>query len=225
MVEETGGPVLPADFVAFRNLTRIHLKQILKLDRVTSKVPMHAVALLVMVAYEALAKFTDPPPGTKKEDTHWLFAKRHYEQYQIDPAIGARIFKALRHGLAHRYGHYPVPVAGLGDIRLVLIWREGGPHLRGVATAVVDGEQWLYPLPKKSSDLPRALCINVVSLWEDLDRLFTETNATLAADRDAAGRYEQRVAENAQWQAGRLAGSDPAVWRVLLSSRRLEADE
>lgn len=215
---------LPDDFVDFRDRTRIHLKQILKLESHTAKVPMHTVALLVMVAYEALGKFTDPPPGTKRED-HWLFAKRHRDQYQMDLGIGARIFKALRHGLAHRYGHYPVPVDELGDIRLVLIWMKGGPHLRGVATALVGGRQWLCPFPRGSTDVPAALCINVVSLWEDLDQVFGEITTTLASDPVAASRYKELVAANAGWQAGLLAGSAPTTWRELLSSRRLEADE
>jgi hypothetical protein len=217
--------MLPVEYVDFRNRTRIHLKQILKLAGQTRKVPMHAVALLVMVAYETLAKFTDPPLGVKSEETHWLFAKRHRDQYEIELEIGARIFKALRHGLAHRYGHFPVPVENIGEVRLVLLWRDGGPHLSGIRTAVVNGEQWIHPMPRGSSDLPRALCINVVSLWEDLDRLFTEIDATLSADPAAAERYVQRVAAHAQWQAGQLKGSRAAVWRQLLSSRRLEADE
>ncbi len=68
---------LPAEYVDFRDRTRIHLKQILKLEQHTTKVPMHAVALLVMVAYEALGRFTDPPAGIRRDGTHWLFARRH----------------------------------------------------------------------------------------------------------------------------------------------------
>jgi hypothetical protein len=181
---------------------------------------MHAIALLVMVAY----KFRDQPAGTKKEDTHWLFAKVHKDNYQIDAEVGARIFKALRHGLAHRYGHYSVRVTGLGEIRLVLIWRAGGPHLKAVGTAVAEGHQWIYPTAKGSSERRDAVCVNVRSLWEDLDQLFTETDVVLAADPEAGERYEDRVAKNAERQAERLDGSDPAVWRPLLSSRRLEAE-
>jgi len=50
---EGSAPALPEEFLAFKTLMRIHLKQILKLDKLTKKLPMHAVALLAMIAYEA----------------------------------------------------------------------------------------------------------------------------------------------------------------------------
>ena len=214
----------PAVFVMFRDLVRIHLKQILNLDQHTTKVPMYTVALLVMIAYEALARYT-APPTMQKVETHWLFAKRHYDLYSIDPSLGRCIFDAIRNGLAHTYGAYPVPVDGLGEVRFVLTWKDGADaHLKGVASKMVNGHQWLCPLAKGSSGVPGVLCVDVGSLWRDLDALFAEIEANLSADQDARSRFEALVMENRKHFTDKLKGSDPEPWRALLSSRRLEED-
>jgi len=211
-------------FQEFKDLVRIHLKQILKLDQHTSKVPMHTVALLVMIAYEALARFLDPDPGLKSP-THWLFAKRHQDLYSIDPTIGDRIFNAIRNGLAHTYQAYPIPIEGFGNVRLVLTWKDGAhAHLKGVVSKTVNGQQWLCPLPKGSSELPQVLCVDVWSLWQDLDALFTEVEATLTADPAAAETFKVLVAKNREHYTDRLKGSAPDLWRSFLSSRKLEED-
>lgn len=102
-------PALPAVFATFRDVVRIHLKQIRKLNQVTTKVPMHTVALLIMVAYEALARYLKPTTMTRVK-TEWLFTEWHFERYQLDQSIGAAIFDAVRNGLAHTYSPYPLRV-------------------------------------------------------------------------------------------------------------------
>lgn len=209
-------------FQEFKDLVRIHLKQILNLDQHTSKVPMHTVALLVMIAYEALARFTDPAPN---RPTHWLFTKRHHDLYGIDPTIGDRIFNAIRNGLAHTYQAYPIPIQDLGEVRLVLTWKDGThAHLKGVVGKMVNGHQWLCPVPRGSSELPQVLCVDVWSLWKDLDALFAEVEATLTTDPGAAQQFEDLVAKNREQFTDRLKGSDPDLWRSFLSSHRLEED-
>ena len=212
----------PPVFQEFKDLVRIHLKQILKLDQHTNKVPMHTVALLVMIAYEALARFTDPDP---KRPTHWLFAKRHQELYGIDPTIGDCIFNAIRNGLAHTYRAYPIPVEGLGEVRLVLTWKDGTQaHLKAVASKMVGGHQWLCAVPRGSTEFPQVLCVDVWSLWRDLVALFAEVEATLTTDPDAARQFEALVAKNREHYTDKLKGSDTNLWRSFLSSRRLEED-
>lgn len=224
MAEESQVSVPPPVFQEFKDLVRIHLKQILDLDQHTSKVPMHTVALLVMIAYEALARFTDPDPSPSRP-THWLFAKRHQDLYGIDPSIGDRIFNAIRNGLAHTYRAYPITIQDLGDVRLVLTWKDGThAHLKGVVSKMVNGQQWLCPLPKGSSELPQVLCVDVWSLWHDLDVLFTEVEATLTSDPAAAQTFEALVANNRERYTDRLKDSDAGLWRLFLSSRRLEED-
>src|SRR3972149_99607 len=222
MAEGSQVSVPPPVFQEFKDLVRIHLKQILNLDQHTSKVPMHTVALLVMIAYEALARFTDPASNSP---THWLFAKRHHDLYGIDPSIGDRIFNAIRNGLAHTYQTYAIPIQDLGELRLVLTWKDGThAHLKGVVSKMVSGQQWLCPVPKGSSELPQVLCVDVWSLWKDLDALFAELEATLTAEPAAAGQFEALVAKNRAHYTDRLKGSDPDLWQSFLSSRRLEED-
>ena len=217
---EAGGP--PLVFQQVKDLVRIHLKQILNLDQHTSKVPMHTVALLVMIAYEALARFTDP---TQNKPTHWLFAERQQALYGIHPTIGDRIFNAIRNGLAHTYQPYPIPIQDLGEVRLVLTWKDGThAHLKAVASKMVNGHQWLCPVPRGSSELPQALCVDVWSLWKDLDALFAEVEASLTADPVAARQFDDLVAKNREKYTDRPKDSDSGLWRSLLSSRRLEED-
>ena len=222
-VTTSAEPPVPRLYEEFRDVIRIHLKQILRLDEHTAKVPMHTVALLVMVAYEALARYTRPPeirPG----DTHWLFAKRHEELYGIHPDIGALIFNALRNGLAHVYGQYQVPIEGLGSIRFVLTWKDGGhAHFRGVSSTTVNGVQLLCPFPSGTQEIPRVVCVDVGSLWADLDQLFSAITASFASPT-ASPAFEALVIENRNHFTARLQGGDPERWRSFLSARRLEAD-
>jgi hypothetical protein len=217
-------PELPEEFLALKNLMRIHLKQILKLDQHTTKVPMHAVALLVMIAYEALARFTAPPTITRIQ-THWLFAKRHRDLYGIDEPIGQRIFDVIRNGLAHVYGSYPIPVEGMGDVRLILCWKDGAPaHMKGVASEVVNGHRELRRLPKGSTGLPEFLCVDCGVLWEDLDALFSEIEKHLLTDAEARTQFQARVRENRDRYRDLLRGSDPELWRALFAARRFEEE-
>ena len=111
----------PKTFLELKNLVRIHLKQMFKLGELTVKVPINAVALLTMVAYEVLSIARDP-----EEDRGFLFAQEHLRRYGVPEAIGPAIFHSLRNGLAHSYGPYPILVEDLGDVRLELAWK--GPH-------------------------------------------------------------------------------------------------
>jgi hypothetical protein len=222
MSEQGEASGAPPVFQEFKDLVRIHLKQILKLDQHTSKVPMHTVALLVMIAYEALARFTDPAPN---RPTHWLFAKRHQDLYGIDPTIGDRIFNAIRNGLAHTYRAYPIPIQNVGEVRLVLTWKDGThAHLKAVASKMVNGQQWLCPVPRGSSELPQVVCVDVWSLWRDLDALFAEVEATLTTDPGAAQQFEALVEKNREHYTDKLKHGDPDLWRSFLFSRRLEED-
>jgi hypothetical protein len=220
-----------AVFREFKNSIRIHLKQILKLDQHTSKVPMHTVALLVMIAYEALARYMPSrPPDVATGDTEWLFAQRHHELYGIHESIGRCIFRTIRNGLAHTYGIYAIPVDGLGEVRLVLTWKDGAAaHLRGVCRGVANGGQFLSPFPRASHDLPGFVCVDVEVLWKDLDPLFTEIEATLTNVPGAATQFEARMMENRAYFARRLKERNagyfaPALWREFLSTRNLQED-
>jgi len=72
--------VSPQAFRDLKGLVRIHLKQILKLDKITDKVPMNAVALLVVIGSEALSKFLHPRKGPE-----YLFAREHKERHRAGP--------------------------------------------------------------------------------------------------------------------------------------------
>src|SRR5262245_3693206 len=109
-----------ARFRNIRDLFVIHTSQILKLDR---KPPMYAVALVVTVACEVLAKLF-PDEGDKET----LFARNFSPKAPL--AVGRLLYQALRNGLAHAYDPQPIVVGG-SNVRLVLSWKGEG-HLRAI---------------------------------------------------------------------------------------------
>jgi hypothetical protein len=120
--------VAPQTFLDLKNLVRIHLKQIFKLDQITEKVPTNAVVLLMMVAYEVLS-VADDPTG----DTGSLFATEHKTRYNVPVRVGLDIVDALLNGLAHTYDPYPILVQNLGEVRIELAWKGCSQfHFRGV---------------------------------------------------------------------------------------------
>jgi len=216
MGTEAGGVTLPQTFRDLKSLVRIHLKQILKLDRITAKVPMNAVALLVVIAYEALSKYRHP-----RQDSHYLFAHEHRTRHHVPLAIGGAIFNGLRNGLAHRYEPYPIVVEGLGDIELELTWKDGAAaHLRGIAVRHVKGHKQFSPFPTGSTEIPRALCLNVESLWRDLDGVFATYELSLMNDAKLTARFEANVAKNRDTFTRTATGNAACEWRDFLAARR-----
>ena len=216
---------LPPAFVHFRDLLLIHLEKLLRVDQVTTRYPMHSVALVVMVGYETFANCLDPPPPTKRT-SHWLFAQYHAKRYGLDLALGQRIFDALRNGLAHAYSQYPIPVDDLGEVRLILTWKDGAAmHLRRVAGKVVSGQLQLGPAPEELGSGPSLVCVDVGSLCDDFEVSVKQIEASLSADASVRARFEVLLTETRQRYSRTLSGSDPALWRRFLSERRFAAPE
>jgi len=214
-------PTPPATFTAVKNLVRIHLKQILKLDRITTKVPMHAVALLVVIAFEALGKLLHPRKGPE-----YLFAQEHAKRRKVPLVIGAAIFDALRNGLTHRYGPYPLVVEDLGLVRLQLTWKNGAAaHLRGISVRMVAGRQEFSPFPAGTTTTPQDLCLNVETLRQDLDAVFAQCEARLVADPALARRFERNVVRNFKEFTRTCEGNKAREWREFLLARRLDRPE
>lgn len=206
-------------FADFKSLVHIHLKEVLKLDQITENVPMHAVALLVVVAYETLSKSLHPGMGPE-----YLFALEHQKRHAVPTALGGAIFDSLRNGLAHRYSPYPILVEGVGEVRLVMTWKDGAAgHLRCVnAQMGADGRQRLSPFPKGSTDTPTVVCLNAESLRADLDSLLEELGATLAGNAQLAARFQASVQKNLETYTRKAEGNAACEWRDFLTARRLE---
>lgn len=195
-----------------------HLEKILRLDALTTSVPMHGTALVAMVGYEILARCTDPPPGVERT-AHWRFAQQHEVLYGLGLSLGSRVFRALRNGLAHAYGQYPIPVDGFGDVRLILTWKDGAHiHFRPVTMTPVEGHAHLAPAPVTPSRGPALVCVNVDSLCADLRALIGEIEGALAADAAAARRFQELLAQNRKTYSDNLKGAMPP--RGAPSSRR-----
>ncbi len=173
-------PQTPEAFLHFKSLVRIHIKQILTLDK---KPPMAAVVLLIVVACEALSKlFGRPRDGD-------IFARDLLSRRGVPYQVGQVLFSALRDGLVHQYSSHRI-VLDQQEIRISFTWKDP-LHLRIIGVRSRDGHLYTVPLSQNDDRWPR-LCVDAETLWRDLDALFDELEHSLEVDRELA----QTVARN-----------------------------
>ena len=181
-LEATPGALPPA-FAHFKDLFRIHLKQMLTLDR---KPPMHAATLLILVAYETLSKLLG------RKENHAVFAENLLERRDVPYHVGQVLFHALRNGLAHDYRPHRI-VVDQEEILPTLAWKDAAPvHLKMVGARLHEGHLRIVSARDRQEGPPR-LCIVVEELWKDLDALFGELGASLQVDVDLAARVESNT--------------------------------
>jgi len=217
MSQEAEKAPLPEVFVYFRDLIRIHLKQILKLDR---KPPMHAATLIVLVACETLSTRFERP------DDCDMFARDLLTERGIPYEVGKVIFNALRHSLAHTYSTGRI-VLGRDEIRPTLNWKgDHGVHLLLTGVEARDGHLHIVPVDQ-NKDRHFRLSINVEELWKDLDALFKRLETELRADPDLAAKVQKRAAAARLGDTKRIQPAGPAreVWRAYLQSARWEGPQ
>jgi hypothetical protein len=191
---------LPRAFTQLRGMVRNDLKQIRKLDK---KSPIYAVGLLVAIATEALSQLEG-----RADDA--IFAEDLLgRRYGVPPLIGRVLFDAIRNGLAHVYDTKTI-VLGSEEVIVVLSWQQR-EHL-AVAT-----EEWLH------DGKPRVgICLNVDTLWGDLDAHYTEFAERLERDGD----LRRRVTENSAKQK-RITPTGEAlrVWNEFLAAKQKRLDD
>ena len=126
--------------------------------------------------------------------------------------------------MAHIYGTYSIPVEGVGEVRLLLSWKDGAAaHMKWAASAgVVDGHGRFRQLLK--GEPPAFIVVDCGSLWRDLDALFSSIDAKLAIDPAAQTQFRARVAANRTYFTAKLSGSDAELWKDLIASRRFEVE-
>ena len=139
----------PREFVELRDLIRIHMKQMRKLDR---KPPIYAAALVVAVGCEALATALG---RAKHEVFAWLLRPR------VSSRLAKPLFFAIRHGLAHAYDTSLLAVQGGPQVVVVLTWKSPSKHL------TIRTGDWL-----KDGKSRQGLHVDVESLFNALERVF-----------------------------------------------------
>jgi hypothetical protein len=199
-------------FDEFESRFRIHLKQILTLDK---KPPVHAATLLILVAYEAIAKLFERGEG---ED---LFADELSARRGLPVDVGRVLYVALRNGLAHSYRTHRI-VLGREEVRPSLAWK-AGPHL--AITGVQSGgiHDHIVPADQNQAEQLR-ICVVVSELWTDLEALFRNLRASLAADPALASGVEERARTmlRADEDKSRPEGPALAAWRRYVQENRWE---
>lgn len=201
--------VLPAAFVQFRELVEIHLRRILEIPR---KEPIHAVALLVVVACEALSRML----GRAQED---IFVNEYLHRHEIPLQVGRDLFDVLRNGLAHVYRPYPIFVDRL-EVQPTMTWKDGArAHLR-VVSGTENPEGHLILGPFQEGAQPR-LCLNVESMVNDLNDLFSELAAQLLTDAELRAAVNRNAREMRTTGSKHPAGDAAAAWRSFVNARKL----
>lgn len=150
----------PPEFVKLRDLIRIHLKQMRKLDR---KPPIYAAALVVMVGCEALATALG-------RDGHEVFA--WLVRPRVSPGLAAPLFDAIRNGLAHAYDTSLLSV--LPDrfpVVVVLTWKSPSKHL------TIRPGDWLGDGKSR-----QALHVDIGSLFYALEQVLCRIERELTRD-------------------------------------------
>jgi hypothetical protein len=204
---------IPLAFRQYRELFKIHITQILTLER---KSPIHAVPLLVSIACEVLGKLM----GRGGED---VFADDLHWPQDAKPAMTRKLFDALRNGLAHAYGPYPILLDGQKDVRIIMTWKNG-PLLAPVGVKIRDGHAQIVSV--EQGEQPGSwVCLDVESLWKALNQAFTDLEARISNSPDLA----QKINDNAwrMWKARPVApeGTAAEEWRTFLSPATLEGEQ
>jgi hypothetical protein len=206
--------LLPEAFVHFRDLFRIHLKQILTLDR---KPPMHAATLVVLVACETLSYLFGRP------DDCDMFARDLISGRHVPYDVGKTLFNTLRNNLAHRYATGRI-VVGRDEIRPTLNWKDGG-HAHLTLIGVQRRGVHLHSVRlEENEDRHFRLSISVEELWKDLDALLTRLEADLRADPGLAARVEANAmaALVGDIKKGQPEGGALETWREYIRTARWE---
>jgi hypothetical protein len=204
---------LPPAFVHFRDLFRIHMKQILTLDR---KLPMHAAALLVLIACEALSRLFG-------RVDHDIFARDLLAMRNVPYQVGREIFDTLRNHLAHEYATGRI-VVGRREIRPTLFWKgHGAKHLKLVGVRRQDGKLRPVPLAQNEETYQR-LAISVEELWKDFDALLRQLEADLRANPKLAATVQRNAVAAAlgDTRKSRPGGTALSEWREYVRTARWE---
>lgn len=205
---------LPTAFVHFRDLFRIHMKQILTLDR---KPPMHAATLLVLIACEALSKLFGRP------DDCDVFARDLLARRRVPYHVGKTIFNTLRNSLAHEYATGRI-VVGRDQIRPTLSWKGGGDaHLNLIGVRPRGVHLHRVP-PGENEDRHLRLSISVEELWKDLEALFGRLEASLRADPALAATVQTNAlaALLGDTKKSHPEGQALEAWREYIRTARWE---
>lgn len=191
-------------FAEFKNLVRVHLKQILKLD---TKPPVFTVALLVAVACEQISNLI-PSEGSAER----VFSKALIEPHGISARVGCDLFDVVRNGLAHSYMPKMLQI-GEEIVGTTFAWK-GEHHLRVLGIKIHDGRNWGVPVERNETP-HRWLRINAESLWRDLDTYLSDLETRLNSGQIAFDVDAMRLTK------GPISGSAADEWRAFLTSREL----
>jgi hypothetical protein len=191
-------------FAEFKSLVRIHLKQILTLDR---KPPIYAVALLVAVGCEQISRLF-PAEGSAEE----VFSKAIIEPHGVSRRVGRDLFDVIRNGFAHSYCPKMLQIDD-GMVGVTFAWKkEKRAHLCVGGIQSRGGHNIGVPLESNETGY-RWLVIVGEELWRSLDTYLADLETRVIAGTAI-------LDSSALWpMKGPIRGTAAEEWRKFLDSR------
>jgi hypothetical protein len=202
---------LPQAFVSFRELVQIHLHKMLEIPK---KHPIHAVALLVVVAVEALSKLLD---WHQPKD---FFAKEYLARRDVPEAIGRDLFDSLRNGLAHIYAPYPIYV-GARVVLPTMAWKDSARFHLSFTGATMDAAGNLHVTASEPGSRSVRLVLNVETMVDDLTLLFADVETRLLAEPELRGVVARRASEIREEDSKRPEGVVRTEWEAFIEARQV----
>ena len=181
----------------------IHGRQLNKLDRLARKKPAYIFALLIAIASEGISLLRRWP-----EDA--VFHRVLMSKRGVPEAVSADLFRAIRHGLAHRYDTNLIDVDGT-QVVVVIAWRKPSSHL-----TVTEGD-WLGDGKRRLGVL-----LDVQSMWAALDdyarKVFKATQHDPQLVKDSEARAHQLVRKYKVC----VSAESIRAWRRFLATRTVD---
>jgi len=187
---------LPPVYVELRDRIRVHIKQI---RRSQKKHPEYAVALLIAVASEALSRLRGRRRST-------VFVKDLLEApHQISEAMAVALFRAVRHGLAHRYDTALINV-GNQKVVVVITWNRPSMHLK------ILYRDWLNEGRERAG-----VHLDTETLWRRLDAYFKKLTTALRRDERLSRQFTRQGKRLDEKYTVTAPLDSLAAWRTFLA--------
>jgi hypothetical protein len=188
-------PRLPAVYEELSGRARSHLK---KIRAIPKKHPEYTVALIIAVVSEGLSRLRGEP-------NYSVFKRLLARREQVGDLVARGLFRAVRHGLAHRYDTSMIDVGSGQSIVVIITWKKPHKHL------LVESGDWLGDGVKRLG-----LWLDMETLWTDLRGYLKKMDDSLRANRQFSRSVVRRglkLDRKYTVRANPEKGEDPKAWR------------
>jgi len=180
------------EFKVLRERLKAGARRVMEINR---KHPHYVAAVIMAIGCEAVGRLLTALDGGSRAP-HEIFVKDLVRPYKrLDDEMGQDLFDAIRNGIAHRFDTKPIELKDGRQIRVIVNWGEGRPHL-GVRHD------------------PLEIYVNLFQMQRDfeamLDRYRDEVRRTSSPGRQLAEAWYR------EWRAVTYAKDSDLGWQRFL---------